>query len=122
MTFVALNLVLGPVTSVSVLLDPLPVSFLGLPKCAHFQSAISSHLMAGRSSIEVHIGGIVLTKLLFDRDALRSSLVECTSLGRRVKCQVANIITCTGSSVFDLGSGYMRIILKDSVRKGWRTS
>jgi hypothetical protein len=109
-TFASLSLVLHPVF---VLLDLIPVSFLGLPKGTHFVSAISGYLMTGHSCIEIQVGRIVLTKLPFDRDTLGSSLVE---LSRRVKRQVAYIINSTSSSLFDLGSGYMRIIFKDPVR------
>lgn len=115
--FVALCLFLDPITFVFILLDLVSVSFLSLPKGAHFQSAINGYLMAGHRCDEVYVRRIVLTKLLFERDTLRSSLFECTSLGRR-----AYIINFTRSSLFRLGGRYMRIIFRGSVREGCITS
>ena len=116
--FVALSLFLGPIAIVPILLDLVPVSFLGLRKSAHFQSAISGYLMAGHRCDEVYVRRIVLTKFLFERDTLRSSLFERTSLSRR-----AYIINFARSSLYSLAGGrYMRIIFKDSVREGCITS
>ena len=113
MAFAALSLFLHPITFVVIFLDIVPVSFLSLPEGIHFQSAFSGYLMASDRCDEVYLGRIILTKFLFERDTLRSSLFERTSLSRK-----AYIINFTRSSLFRLGSGYMRIIFKDSVRDG----
>lgn len=115
--FVALSLFLVPITFVFILLDLVSVSFLGLPEGVHFRSAISGYLMTDHRCDKVYVRRIVLTKLLFERDTLRTSLLKRTSLSRS-----AYIISFTRSSLFSLGSRYMRFIFKDSVRESCITS
>jgi hypothetical protein len=60
--FVALSsLFLVPITFVSIVLDLVSVSFLGLPEGAYFRSAISGYLMAGHRCDEVYVRSSLLS-------------------------------------------------------------